>query len=179
MPLKLSLEIAKQYGVKVVVFNEVISIIMTEERNPVYQDQAPAEDTVLQSRFFKLAMAVARKYAYSRSRLFVLVSQAFEKLKDKATQENLQKEFIPKVNVFLRMIRAYASGAYNELPKTTLIKLAGAILYFVMVVDVIPDFIPILGFADDLAVIIWVYNSIEDQMEHFLEWETSVAENNQ
>lgn len=152
---------------------------MTEERNPVYQDQNPMDEKVLQSRFLKLAMAVARKYAYSRSRLFVLVSQAFEKLKDKATQENLQKEFIPKVNLFLRMIRAYASGAYNELPKTTLIKLCGAILYFVMVVDVIPDFIPVLGFADDLAVIIWVYKSIEEQMDNFREWELSVANNNE
>lgn len=151
---------------------------MTEERNPVSQDQTPLEDKVLQSRVLKLAMAIARKYAYSRSRLFVLVSQAFEKLKDKATQDNLQNEFIPKVHLFLRMIRAYASGDYKELPKTTLIKLAGAILYFVMVVDVIPDFIPILGFADDLAVIIWVYNSIEEQMEHFREWEASVAGNN-
>ena len=151
---------------------------MIEEKTQIYEAKDPVEDKVLQSRFLKLAMAVARKYAYSRSRLFVLVSQAFEKLKDKATQENLQRNFVPKVNLFIRMIRAYASGAYRELPKNALIKLAGAIIYFVMVIDLIPDFIPILGFADDMAVILWVYKSIEEQMDLFQEWESSVGQNN-
>lgn len=147
---------------------------MAEDKDNTY-DELPGEDKILQSRFFKLAMAVARKYAYSRSRLFVLLSQAFAKLKDKATQQNLKRDFIPKINLFLRMIKAYASGEYRELPMTALVKVAAAVIYFVMVIDFIPDFIPLLGFADDLAVILWVYKSIEEQMDKFQEWEASVA----
>lgn len=164
---------AEQNAAKVVVLSEVISKKMAENKD-IY-DESPGEDRVLQSRFFKLAMAVARKYAYSRSRLFVLLSQAFAKLRDKATKENLQRDFLPKLNLFLRMIRAYASGEYKELPTTALIKIVAAVVYFVMVIDFIPDFIPVLGFADDLAVILWVYKSIDDQMLQFQEWENSTA----
>ncbi|MGK7389249.1 MAG: YkvA family protein [Candidatus Cyclobacteriaceae bacterium M2_1C_046] len=136
---------------------------------------APDKNKLIHSRAFQLAMNIAKKYAYSRSRLFVLISQAFEKLKDEAASNKLKKEFTPKLRLFLRMLRAYASGQYREIPINTIIKIAGAVVYFVMVVDFIPDFIPILGFTDDLAVIIWVYNSIDDQMNKFKEWESSVA----
>ena len=136
----------------------------------------PDKNKLIHSQAFRLAMEVAKKYAYSRSRLFVLISQAFEKLKDEAASNKLKKEFVPKLKLFLRMLRAYASGRYRDIPINTLIKIAGAVVYFVMVVDFIPDFIPVLGFTDDLAVIIWVYNSIDDQMEKFQEWEKSVAE---
>ena len=146
---------------------------MAENSKEISHNRNLEEDGVLQSRFFKLAMAVARKYAYSRSRIFVLISQAFEKLKDKATSDKLQQDFLPKVNLFIRMLRAYASGEYRELPTNAMVKIAAAIVYFVMVIDFIPDFIPILGFTDDLAVIIWVYKSIEEQMDLFQEWELS------
>lgn len=146
---------------------------MAKENKPKQADDHM--DAVLQSRFFKLAMAVARKYAYSRSRLFVLVSQAFEKLKDKATQENLKRDFLPKLQLFIRMIKAYASGEYRELPTNALVKVAAAVLYFVMVIDFIPDFIPILGFTDDIAVILWVYSSIDEQMEKFQQWENTIT----
>ena len=135
----------------------------------------PDKNKLIHSRAFALAMDVAKKYAYSRSRLFVLISQAFEKLKDEAASNKLKKDFVPKLRLFLRMLKAYASGRYRDIPISSIIKIAGAVVYFVMVVDFIPDFIPILGFTDDLAVLIWVYNSIEDQMNKFKKWETSAA----
>lgn len=148
---------------------------MAQEKDHTSQEYEADSNKVIQSRFFRLAMQVARKYAYSRSRLFVLISQAFEKLQDKATQDNLKQNFVPKLSLFIRMLKAYASGSYRELPTSALIKVAAAVVYFVMAIDFIPDFIPILGFTDDLAVILWVYQSIDEQMEDFQKWESSSA----
>jgi uncharacterized membrane protein YkvA (DUF1232 family) len=37
--------------------------------------------------------------------------------------------------------------------------------------DIIPDFLPVLGFADDLSVLIAIFNSVKHEVEAFLDWE--------
>jgi uncharacterized membrane protein YkvA (DUF1232 family) len=46
-----------------------------------------------------------------------------------------------------------------------------AILYFISPLDVIPDFIPGVGYVDDVAVIAWVLNSIAHDLDDFRAWE--------
>ena len=72
------------------------------------------------------------------------------------------------------MIRAYVSGEYRELPWRTLIILVAGILYFVTPLDLIPDFIPALGFVDDISVIFWIFKSFSEDLEKFEEWEASL-----
>ena len=38
-------------------------------------------------------------------------------------------------------------------------------------IDLIPDFIPIAGIIDDVALIAWIYDSIREDIDNFLEWE--------
>ncbi|MGB0524504.1 MAG: YkvA family protein [Flammeovirgaceae bacterium] len=44
-----------------------------------------------------------------------------------------------------------------------------------MLADLIPDFIPFLGFSDDALIIAWVYNSVRKDLEAFEEWENTFA----
>ena len=37
--------------------------------------------------------------------------------------------------------------------------------------DLIPDFIPVAGIIDDVALIAWIYKSVQEDIEKFLEWE--------
>jgi uncharacterized membrane protein YkvA (DUF1232 family) len=49
--------------------------------------------------------------------------------------------------------------------------LIGAIVYFVNPFDAIPDFIPVIGYLDDAAVIGWVMKTLKDEIERFRAWE--------
>jgi uncharacterized membrane protein YkvA (DUF1232 family) len=50
----------------------------------------------------------------------------------------------------IRTIRGLATDPV--LPKATKIALAAAVLYLVSPIDLVPDFIPVLGYLDDLIV---------------------------
>ena len=50
------------------------------------------------------------------------------------------------------------------------------LLYFLAPVDAIPDFIPVLGFLDDAAVIAYVLRAIEADVRAFEEWEATRPE---
>lgn len=56
----------------------------------------------------------------------------------------------------MRLVRAWVNGTYRPIPWTSIILAIGALIYFVMPFDFIPDFIVGLGLVDDAAVIAWV-----------------------
>jgi len=74
----------------------------------------------------------------------------------------------------IRMIRAYTSGAYRDVPWETVALAIGAVMYFVNPMDVIPDVIPGFGYVDDAAVVAFVVASITNDIHNFREWEAQV-----
>ena len=73
---------------------------------------------------------------------------------------------------FLRLLRAYARGHYRNVPLKSLILIVAALLYFVLPIDVIPDFVVGLGFVDDAAVLAWVYTTVKKVVDDFGTWES-------
>ena len=49
--------------------------------------------------------------------------------------------------------------------------IVAAVIYFVNPLDLVPDIIPLTGLTDDFAVLLWVYNSVSNEVERFIEWE--------
>ena len=80
-----------------------------------------------------------------------------------------------KMSVLSRLTSAYVSGRYREIPWKTVMTILAAIIYFLNPLDLIPDFIPIMGLTDDFGVLVWVYNSIQGEIDKFLTWEKSIT----
>jgi uncharacterized membrane protein YkvA (DUF1232 family) len=70
-----------------------------------------------------------------------------------------------------RLIRAYVTRRYTRAPWATLLHAAGAVVYFVSPIDLIPDFIVGIGLVDDAAVIGWVLSAVGKDLREFREWE--------
>lgn len=73
----------------------------------------------------------------------------------------------------LRLLRAYASGRYRDIPWASLLSIIAAVTYFVMPVDLIPGFFLAFGFVDDAALIVWIMNAVKNDLDSFLEWEAT------
>ena len=82
-------------------------------------------------------------------------------------------DFFEKIKIMLRMLRAYINGDYRQIPWKSLMMIIGSLIYFMMPLDLIPDFIPVTGFADDIAIIFLVFSSINEDIASFLEFERS------
>ncbi len=75
------------------------------------------------------------------------------------------------LQLLVRLLKASVSGAYTGFSVHKLVTIVAAILYLISPLDVIPDFIPVVGYADDAAVIAWVLNSIAEELKDFKSWE--------
>lgn len=131
--------------------------------------------SIIESRVFGLAMKVAEGYAYSKHKVYRILQHAFEKLREESARNRVQAEFKAQISILMRMVKAYYKGLYRKIPTSAILKIIAGLIYFVWILDVIPDFIPILGLADDVAVIVWVYNGIKAELEDFEQWESVTA----
>jgi len=125
---------------------------------------------ILKSVFFKKAQGKAGRYAGNASRLFELAKEVMGKLKGVGFKGNLA-EFQNSVQLLIRMVRASASGQYKALPWKSLVSIVAVLLYFVSPIDIIPDFLPVIGITDDVALVIWLIKTLGSDINKFSEWE--------
>ena len=53
----------------------------------------------------------------------------------------------------------------------TIVKLLLAFVYIFSFIDLIPDFIPVAGWLDDIAVFLWMLNSLRKDFELLRKWQ--------
>lgn len=126
---------------------------------------------IIKSYFFKKAQEQAKKLRKNKKGKEATVNEAEEKIGKFAKAKGKFSQFFKDLSLILRMLKAYVSGDYKRLPWSAAFRLFTGIIYFVAIIDFIPDFIPIFGFLDDIAVIGWVLSGVKVEAEHFLQWE--------
>ncbi len=92
------------------------------------------------------------------------------------TKEGPLKEIITEVKLLINMLRDYKRGSYTTLPKRTILSVTAALLYLVSPIDVIPDFIPLIGVVDDIFVLNFVWKQISKDLEDYAFWVTGMSE---
>ncbi len=78
-----------------------------------------------------------------------------------------------KISPLIRMVRRTASREYLDTPWQTVLLITAALIYFVSPFDAITDFLPLIGFVDDAAVISVIFASISKDVEKFIAWEAT------
>lgn len=61
-------------------------------------------------------------------------------------------------------------GNYQTIDVTTPVMVVAAILYFLLPIDSIPDFILGLGYLDDVTVITFVFRQLSNELEKYRAW---------
>ncbi len=113
----------------------------------------------------------AKKIINDDKKLKELIDDVLKKLKEVSSDKKTSAKLNDSLRLFIRIINAYTSKEYTYVPWKTICLIVAGLIYFIYPVDLIPDFIPVSGLIDDIALIAWIYESIQDDIENFLEWD--------
>ena len=127
----------------------------------------PKPKWLLKSRAYKKARDLVAATIRSPEKLMQLVSKA----QIKAIGKDKLASLVEPITAAFRLLKAYAKGEYKDISFESLALIVASMIYFVMPVDVIPDFIVGLGFTDDAALLAWTFKSVAADIERFLKWE--------
>jgi uncharacterized membrane protein YkvA (DUF1232 family) len=93
-----------------------------------------------------------------------------EDITEKVVKNRPLKRFIKDVALLISMIKDYWSGAYREVPWWVIAVIVFALLYIFSPIDLIPDFIPVIGLLDDALVIAICLIIIENDLLKYQAW---------
>jgi uncharacterized membrane protein YkvA (DUF1232 family) len=123
--------------------------------------------------FFKIALNKASKWLGKPGKVLKLVVDLSQKIRHVDWKNVKGADVKERFFTMGRLLKAYATGKYREVPWKALLLIAAAVIYFINPIDLIPDWIPGLGITDDLGILTMVYKSVSVEIDKFLEWEKS------
>lgn len=115
----------------------------------------------------------AKKIFDDSSKFKDLEDGADKKLDKLDGDDNKVSQLIQQLKLFIRMVKMHFNGKYSSFSTKSILIMIAGLVYFVTPIDLIPDFIPALGFTDDITVIYFIYRSLSTDIEKFKSWEKS------
>jgi uncharacterized membrane protein YkvA (DUF1232 family) len=125
---------------------------------------------IVSSNYFKKAMEKAEAvFLNDKLGMLGLIQKSLVKVQELAASSNISVVRLLNhyIVLFSELIKAYVAGTYKKLPAITLVKIVAVLIYFISPFDFIPDVLPLVGFTDDLAVVLWVGKSIKNELDEF------------
>ena len=119
---------------------------------------------------FSRYISKAESLVTKPGRVQSLIAQSARKLTQTSGQKMAQMR--GQLGTTIALLRAWLSGDYRQVSNKTLVILIAGLLYFVMPLDVIPDFIFGWGLIDDAAVLSYVFNQVMDETKAFEHWQS-------
>ncbi|MBF0431947.1 MAG: DUF1232 domain-containing protein [Fibrobacteria bacterium] len=92
------------------------------------------------------------------------------KLKNTFITEGPFKEFVDDSILLVELVKDYWNGSYREIPYYSIIAVVAALIYVISPVDLIPDFIPVIGYMDDAAVVALCLKMIKNDLDDYRDW---------
>ena len=110
----------------------------------------------------------------SKELLKNLATQAVRKLSGTASMriDRVRDELI----LCIALVRSWIHGEYDGVSRQTIVAVTAALLYFVVPLDVIPDFLIGVGFIDDASVVGYVMTMLAAEMDTFRRWQEREVE---
>ena len=93
-----------------------------------------------------------------------------EQVAEKLQNSNALKKYVELGNVMYGMLKDYRKGVYSNVPWFTIAAIAFAFLYVLNPLDIMPDFIPGIGYIDDFAVFTFALRFMESDLHNYLDW---------
>lgn len=116
--------------------------------------------------FSKLASTLIKDKGKTLSKLQEGLKKATD---NKGSLESIWKE----LQLLFSLSKDYASGKYTDIPKSAIISVVGALLYFISPIDLVPDFIIGLGLLDDVIVLRFVYKKVQKELVKYQNWKVA------
>ena len=95
------------------------------------------------------------------------------RLEQKIKEMPLVGEEFAVIPIMISLIKHYVEGKYTTVPYGTILAIMSALIYVLSPVDIIPDFIPFVGYLDDVAVIGLCLSMVKTDIEAYDEWRQS------
>lgn len=125
-----------------------------------------------QNPIFKSFLGKSGKLLAKPAKLSLLLTSAYGKLVNVDSNKSGFEQLKEFMLTFVRLVRHYINGEYRNVSSKSLLIGVAVLLYLVTPLDIIPDFIPVIGLLDDISLMAWFIDAFEKEITKFRQWES-------
>lgn len=114
----------------------------------------------------------ARKIVSDPERMEKLAKESFSLLKGEGKLDEVRREGL----LLWKLAKDTVTGHYRGLKKRNLFLIVAGLMYLVNPMDLLPDFLFGLGFADDVGVLMYVFKKLDGEIKAYEAWRNEEAE---
>jgi uncharacterized membrane protein YkvA (DUF1232 family) len=126
---------------------------------------------ISQNAIFSYFIRKATSLFGKKAKVALLLRDSYHKLIDVKSDQSGFAQIKGIMFSFIRLVRSYIRGDYRHVSKKSMIIGIATLLYLMFPLDIIPDFIPILGYADDISLMAWFIKAFQEELSNYQEWE--------
>lgn len=126
-------------------------------------------DFVARSPLFRMLKEKALLFINNPQELNDQITRFFEEKLGESGRKTMA-DFWSKLKLVFNMVKDSINNKYTELPKAKIIVGIAVLLYTILPADIFPDALPVLGFADDAALIAWFMRHAAKEIKHYENW---------
>ena len=114
----------------------------------------------------------AKRIVSDPERMEKLAKESFSLLKGEGKLAEVQREGL----LLWKMAKDTITGRYRGLKKRNLFLIVAGLMYLVNPMDLLPDFLFAVGFADDVGVLMYVFKKLDQEIKAYEAWRDEEAE---
>lgn len=99
-----------------------------------------------------------------------------ETIEDKVRNSGKLRRFSTDIRLMFSMLRDYWQGNYRNVPWKSIAAIAGALIYVLNPLDLIPDMLIGIGFLDDAGVVAACLALVESDLLRYAAWKELSAQ---
>ncbi len=146
--------------------------------HPDINPERPAEAeemTKVLNQAYQILGDSERRKKYDRMLKYTRGKDFGEFVNDDAIRNKINKAYpslkkvVDNVRELYGLFKDSVKGNYKLHPANVAM-IGGGLLYFILPADLIPDFLPLFGYLDDLAVLTTIMNSLKGEINQYRDW---------
>lgn len=99
-----------------------------------------------------------------------------KRISEKISKEGVLKKYTELAKVMIAMVNDYRKGIYKKVPWFSIAAIVFSLLYVLNPLDMVPDFLPGIGYIDDLTVFTLSLKFLQTDLHDYLNWKTEKEE---
>lgn len=92
------------------------------------------------------------------------------KVKNKMKTIPMVGNVLSNVPIMFKLVNSFFKEEYTDIPRKQLLITISALTYLIAPIDLIPDFIPVVGFLDDMAMVSACIKLTKPELDKYLAW---------
>ena len=109
----------------------------------------------------------AKKIVSDPERMEKLAKESFSLLKGEGKLAQVRREGL----LLARLAKDAITGRDRGLKKRNLLFIVAGLIYLVNPMDILPDFLFAIGFADDIGVLMYVFKKLDGEIKAYEAWQ--------